>query len=215
MHIKIYKPGQLKFKKMKTYLYPALLIILMSSCKVTSTLYPISENPGDFIFKKEVLGKWGDIKDSSLYFTADTATGSDGKLYTITSVEYNEQKKRTDTTRILARLINISTSYFLDCQVDMEKEFQAAKKEYGSWLIGRHFIININFTATDKIEICFPDQAELIKLIDQKKIVANYAVLKEEDYLLLDRPVILRKAVAASLKYPSLYKDKMVLKRLR
>ena len=200
---------------MKTYIFTTFLIILLSSCKVTSTLYPISENPSDFIFKKEVLGKWGDKKDSLIYFIADTATGSDGKLYTITSVEYNEQKKRNDTTRILARLISISTSYFLDCQIDMEKEFQAEKKDYGSWLIGRHFIININFTATDKIEIGFPDQDGLIKLIDQKKIVADYALLKEDDYLILDKPVILKRAVVASLKYPSLYKEKIVLQSLR
>src|SRR5574338_763831 len=108
---------------MRKHLLKVLLIAscILSSCKVVSNLYPISENENDFIFKKELIGKWGNAKDISGYYLVDTVEGSDGKLYRAVVVTQNEEDKNImDTTRFLAQLIRLNNSYFLDCQMDIE-----------------------------------------------------------------------------------------------
>lgn len=188
--------------------------LLASSCKVVGTLYPISQNVNDFIFKKEIIGKWGDSKDSSGYYAVDTVSGKGGKLYQIETVFINKEKNTADTNRFQALLVSISGSYYLDCWLDIEKEFTAFDNNYEDWLIARHFIFRLSFPETDVLEMVAPDTEELIKLIDQKKIIVNYASLKKDDYLILDKPAILQKWLAESKKYPLLYKDKNVLHRL-
>jgi hypothetical protein len=196
----------------------ALLIasaaLLASSCKVVGTLYPISRNEKDFIFKKELIGKWGDSRDSSGYYSVDTVSGKNGKLYQIKTVFTNNEKNTADTNRFRAILVMISGWYYLDCWFDLENEFNNIDKNYEDWLIARHFIFRLSFPGTDKLEMVAPDGDELIKLIDQKKIIANYANLKKDDYLILDKPAILQRAFAESKKYPLLYKDKNVLHKL-
>lgn len=202
----------------KNIVFALLLVVsvalLASSCKVVGTLYPISQNENDFIFKKEIIGKWGDRKDPSGYYSVDTATGKGGKLYQVETVFNNNEKNRVDTNRFSALLVSINGWYYLDCWFNMEKGLSAYDKSYEDWLIARHFIIRLSFQGIDKIEIASPDSEELIKLIDQKKIPLHYAILKKDDYLILDKPPVLQKAFAESKKYPLLYKDKNVLHRL-
>ncbi len=186
-----------------------------SSCKVVGTLYPLSQNENDFVFKKEMIGKWGDRKDPSGYYFVDTISGKGGKLYQIETVFINKDKNSADTNRFKALLVSISGWYYLDCWFDMEKELSDNDKNYEDWLIARHFIFRLSFQGTDVIEMTSPDTEELIKLIDQKNISLHYANLKKDDYLILDKPEVLQKGFAESKKYPLLYKGKNVLHRLK
>lgn len=81
-------------------------------------------------------------------------------------------------------------------------------------MIPRHFIIRLSFPGENILEMAAPDTEELIKLIDQKKFLLQYANLKKDDYLILDKPAVLQKGFAESKKYPMLFKDKTVLHRL-
>lgn len=200
---------------MKQYILPAVyIIILLSSCKIASMLYPLSENQNDFLFQKELIGKWGDPKDPSGYCNIDTMAVPGSKLYQIEFINH-EKGKSIDTSRFIASLINISGWYFLDCQPDMQKVLSAGQKDYSDLLIARHFLYRLSFIMPDKIEIAYPDTDELIKLIDQKKILLHYSKLKEDDYLILDKPEELQKGLIESKKYPLLYKDKIILVRLK
>jgi len=188
--------------------------ILASSCKVVGTLYPLSQNTNDFIFKKEMIGKWGDSKDSSGHYSVDTVSGEGGKLYEIEIVSYNKEKSTVDITSLNAHLVNINGLLYLDSWLAIKTELNAIDKSYEDWLIARHFIIRLSFPEINVLELMAPDTEELIKLIEQKKISLQYANLKKDDYLILDKPPVLQKGLAESKKYPMLFKDKNVLHRL-
>lgn len=190
--------------------------IACSSCKVVGTLHPLSENENDFLFKKELIGKWGDAKDSSGFYRIDTVAGTVGKLYRAEIVSHEKEKKdAADTTWFLVQLIKISDWYFLDCRFDMQSAFTGKEKDYNDWLIAKHFLCRLSFNGPDKIEMVFPDPDELIKLIGQKKLRLDYSLLKKDDYLILNKSKELQSALAESKKYPGLYKEKDVLMRLK
>ena len=191
-----------------------IISLFASSCKMAGTLYPISQDRNDFILKKEMIGKWGDRKDTSGYYVVDTISEKEGKLYQVISVFNNVEKSRVDTNRFSAILVNLNGWYYLDCWVDMEKEFSATDNSYEDWLIPRHFIFRLSFPEANTIEIAAPDTEYLIKLIDQKKLLLHYETLNKDDYLILDKPTDLEKGFTESTKYPLLYKDKNVLHRL-
>ena len=191
--------------------------IMVSSCKVVSNLYPISEDENDFVFKKELIGKWGDVKDSSGYYQVDTVDGSNGKLYRAVVISPNEEDKNImDTTRFLVQLIKLNNWYFIDCQLDIETNFPSKKDDYSSWLLARHFVYSISFDGTDKIEITFPDPDALLQLINDKKLQLNYYNVRKDDYLILNKPAELQAALKESQKYAStVYKEKDMLVRLK
>lgn len=198
----------------KQLLFIAAAAISASSCKVVGTLHPISQDKNDYIFKKELIGKWGDHKDTSGYYFADTVSGENGKLYQIQVVFSNKEKNTADTNRFRAMLVKISGLYYLDCWLDLENEFNNPDKSYEDLLIARHFICRLSFPAPGQLEMAFPDGEELIKLIDQKKMIATYVSLKKDDYLILDKPKILQKMIIDSKKYPLLFKETNVLHRV-
>jgi hypothetical protein len=202
-------------KKQFFFVIPVVFIFI-SSCTVVSNLYPISENENDFIFKKELIGKWGNTKDSSGYYQVDTVEGSNGKLYRATVIGPNEEDKNImDTMRFLAQLIQVDNKYFIDCQLDIETNFPL-KKDYSSWLLARHFVYTISFNGPDKIELTFPDPDALLQLINDKKLNLNYYTVRKDDYLILNKPAELQAALKESLKYAStVYKEKDVLVRLK
>jgi hypothetical protein len=190
--------------------------IACGSCKVVGTLYPLSENEGNFLYKKQLIGKWRDIKDSSGFYNIDTIAGTGGKLYRAEIVSNEKEKKSAaDTALFLVSIIKLSDWFFLDCQLDIKSSFSAKGKDYNDLLVAKHFLCRLNFVDPDKIEIAFPDPEELIKLIDQKKIRLDYYLLKKDDYLILNKSKELQVALTESKKYPGLYKEKNILMRLR
>ena len=200
--------------KKQLVLFILSVSVLVSSCKVVSTLYPLSQHANDFVFKKEMIGKWGESKDSPEHYSVDTVSGEGGKLYKIEIVSFNKEKNTTDTAMLNAHLVHVNGWLYLDSWLKIKNELNAIDKNYEDWLIPRHFIIRLSFPGENILEMAAPDTEELIKLIDQKKILLQYANLKKDDYLILDKPAVLQKGFAESKKYPMLFKDKTVLHRL-
>ena len=202
--------------KRQLLLIAVFALAICSSCKVVGTLYPVSNDENDFLFKKELIGKWGDAKDNSGFYQIDTISGTGGKLYRVVIVGYEKEKEDViDTSRFLARLVKIGDWYFLDSCMDLQSLSLLKEKDYNDWLITKHFICRLSFNSSNKIEMVFPDPDELIKLIDQKKIKLNYSILKKDDYLILNKSKELQKGLTESGKYPFLYKDKIFLERLK
>ena len=198
---------------MKKYLFiTSVIAVLAASCKVVGTLHSISDNENDFIFKRELIGKWEESKINSDYYKIDTVRGSNGKLYRIMIVSH--EKGAIDTAWFLSRLIKINDNYFLESSFDVEYSFSFKENDYSDWIIAKHFLFRLNFTNSNKIEMAFPDPDELLKLIDEKKIRLDYSILKKDDYLILNNSKELQKALSDANDYPSLYKDKMVLNRV-
>lgn len=203
---------------MKKYLLQLLLAgaITTSSCKVVNNLYPISENENDFLFKKELMGKWKDIKDSSGYILVDTVAGSGKTIYLATIISTNDKNKRiTDTTKFRIRLIQIEKVYFIDCQLDIESSFAQKSDDYYQWLIARHFIYKIFFDGANQLELSYPDPDKLIELINENKIHLSYYKTMADNYLILNKPSELKAALIKSQQFPVLYKENDILVRLK
>ncbi len=191
--------------------------ITTTSCKVVNTLYPISENENDFLFKKELIGKWKELKDTAGYIHVDTVMGSDKKLYMATIISPNEKNKSImDTTNFRVRLAQIDKLYFIDCQLNLESSFPQRADDYEGWLIVRHFVYQIVFDTDDRVEIIYPDPDKLLQLIDEKKIHLSYYNIAKDNYLILNKPSELQAALKKSQQYNSfLYKDKDTLMRIK
>lgn len=194
-------------------LLKVFVLLGVSSCTVVGTLYPLSEKREDYIFKKEMLGKWGESKDSfSYYYKVDTLPRNEGKLYRIEVIEYTNEG--ADTTPFLANLINLQGWYFLDCRYDL-------KRNLSDYMITRHFIMKLSFPSPGEIELSSPMPDLLIKLIDQKKVHLNYlrqgvnSKDSDYDYLIIDRPKYLQLALVETKKYPKLYEENIILYNIK
>ena len=97
----------------------------------------------------------------------------------------------------------------------MSNLFPSKENDNSDMLIAKHFFYKVTFIEPDKIELSFPDSDQLLKLIDQKKILLRYTILKKDDYLILDESKALQRGLAESKKFPLLYKNKIDLVRTK
>lgn len=200
---------------MKKQLIFSLIISLITvcSCNPVSSISPLSQNKNELIFEKNLIGKWKEAKKSGEYYFVDTVSGSNGRRYQINIYSQNSSKLITDTTSFYGELVNINGWKFLDCWINTSGK--CAIKDREDFLIDKHFIFQISFPEKDSLAIAALSAEELKKLITEQKISLNYTDIKEDEFLLLDKPDVLQKALEASKKYPALYKDKGMLVRLQ
>jgi hypothetical protein len=188
-------------------------LISLGSCNLVSSISPLSKDKNDLLFEKGFIGKWKEVKNSGGYFFVDTVAGSNGSRYLINVYSHNTAMVITDTTSFYGEIVNINGWKFLDCW--FTNYGTCAIKDREDFLINKHFIFQISFPGKDSLAIAALSAEELKRLIDEKKIYLNYTSIKEDEYLLLDKPAVLQKALEASKKYPALYKDKSILIRLQ
>lgn len=196
--------------KIKLIIPFALAAIYISSCTVMGTLYPFTEDPGKQIIRNELIGKWSQPQDSSLYYVIDTTGNDEGRLYKIDVIELTDSV--ADTTSFRGYFIEMNGWHFLDC-------WYYLKKDQKDFVIERHFPVSVSFTAPDKLEFSVPDPEELLKLINQHKLKLTYAkqhvspAPDDYSYLILDKSQVLQQALIETKKYPILYKTKIKLIR--
>jgi hypothetical protein len=201
-------------KKQSTILI-ILTAIVYSSCTVMGSLYPLSENEGEYIFKEEFIGKWSNTKSTNEIYDVDTVSGSRGKFYRIEILNRRtENRSIVDTIFLTGILIQSGNWYFLDCKINPEKML-VNKKETEDLLILKHIILKLFFKGKDNIEALTPDPDKLIKLIDAGKIKLDYSEIKKEDYLIYSKTTALKKAVEELNKYPDVYESVIELVRLK
>lgn len=176
------------------------------------TLHPLSENYDRYVFKKELIGNWIDPEDSTVRYYIDTLPHYGGKLYGITILDTSGDVP--DTTLLSAYIINLNGSYFID-------SWQNIPKDNRVYVVPRHFIMQLSFIDRDNIGFVYPNPEKLIKLIDRQKIQLKYSKVavtsKDEDYeyLILDKPAVLQKALIEVMRYPDMYKIKFNIVRLQ
>lgn len=200
---------------MKAIISILIMVVLcgISSCTVIGTLYPIYDNEKEYIIKKELAGKWMDNEDSSSYMFIDTTASGFNKLYKIYSIYIDRETGIEDTTRLLGHLVNSNGWYFLEYWYDLKKDLR-------DFMVVRHFVVKVTIHNKNEVELNFPDAEKLIGLIDQKKIQLTYAKEEfnspdEDYYMILDKPPVLRRALAETKKYPKLYTTKVIFFRLQ
>lgn len=197
-------------------LLTALLIILFTSC--VRSLYPITENEKEMVFKKELLGHWKD-KEGVRYFI--DSSGSPGpEVYRVEIIDTGNNSKsfgkdNSDTSYFAASLVNIKGKFFLDCNAEME---QLAIKRISETTLGSllptHIIIRVFSIEQNSIEIASIDNDELSTLLKQKKISIHHELIDKDDILLTEKPKMLQQKLTELEKFPSIYKDRTRLIRI-
>lgn len=197
-------------------LLTALLIILLTSC--VRSLYPITEDENEMIFKKELLGHWID-KDGVRYLV-DSLKAPGPQIYRVEIIDPDNNSKSfgqdgSDTSYFMAVLVDIKGKFFLDCSADME---QFANKRISettlSSLIPSHTFIRVFSIEQNSIEIASIDHDELSTLINQKKITILHESINKDDILLTEKPKLMEQKLIELEKFPSVYKERNRLTRI-
>ena len=195
------------FNKTRIAVMLLLLMITTASCTVVGTLNPIYNNQKSFVVKDELAGKWQDAKDKKGHILIEKA--DEQKQYKISVIDVSDDGKE-ETQHFAGHLVNDKGIYFLEYWYDLDDDLKA-------FAVVRHFIVKVNFTNNNKLELNFMDGEQLIRLIDQKRLQLTYA--KENsandnfNYLILDKSAVLQKAMTELKKYPEVFSDKTTLIR--
>ncbi len=194
-----------------------LVVTILTSC--VRSLYPITEDEKEMIFKKELLGHWKD--NEGVEYFIDTLKGPGVKVYRAGVIDTSNNSKSpdkdfSDTSYFLAVLVNIKGKFFLDCTAEME---QLAVKKMGESaaysLLPTHSIIRVYSMEQNLIEIASIDKDAFSSLIKQKRINIRHELINKDDILLTEKSKILQQKLMELEKFPSVYKVRNRLTRIR
>lgn len=210
---------------MKYYLVGFMLFVFVfvfvSSC--VRSLYPLTNNEGDFIFKSELLGSWKVIKeegkvsfeyDKDVSYMVDTMKGSGGKRYQITYILTDSALFKSDTSYLLATLVKIGENYFLDCRTDTSRnEFKQLDELSEALLLNLHVIARIKIQDRNTILTSYINQDKLESFLDDKKISINHTFIYNDELLLFEEPDSLQIKLSEPGGLITLFSNEETLKR--
>jgi len=205
---------------MKHHLIGFLVFIFISSC--VRSMYPITNNENELIFKKELLGNWKVIKEKGkvsedygreISYKVDTLKGSNGKCYQITNIVTDSDFVESDTSYLLAILVKIGDNYFLDCSPDTSRtNFKQLDNASNDLLLNLHVISKIKILDPNTISNSYLNQDELDSLIDEKKISIQHVSFYGDD-ILLEEPESLKQKLLEPGGLITLFSNEETLKR--
>ena len=188
-----------------------ITILLLNSC--VKSLHPLTDDPKDMVFKKELLGKWKDAKENTVYLV-DTIPNTAGKTYTVTVIDHSADKS-FDTSNFVMMLTKLNGNYFVDCAPDIEdQKYSKISDVNKSLLLATHFFSRIFSMDKNLITLSIIDNSELSLLLKANKIKMMYQTINKDEVLLLDNSKILRQKLMELEKFTSVYKKKDSLIRI-
>jgi hypothetical protein len=202
---------------MRKMIIPLLVITIFSSC--ISSLYPITEDEKEMIFKKELIGHWKD-NEGVQYFIDTSRPGYGIEIIDRNDVPGSTDDHYFDTSYFFAILVNIKGIFFLDCTPNLnQQEVKLAFKKMGEStahsLLPTHNILKVFSIEQDSIECSFIDKENFSRLLEEKKINARYETINSGDILLTEKSKVLQQKLIELEKFPSVYKEKNYLTRIR
>lgn len=196
----------------KSFITLALFSALLLNACVKS-LNPLTNNPNQMVFKKELLGKWKDAKENTEYIV-DTISNTSGKTFAVTVIDHSDDKS-FDTSNFLMTLVNLKGNYFVDCIPDIEDhKYSKVSDVNKSLLLATHFFSKVFSMNNDLIILSVIDNDELSLLLATNKIKMEYQKIKGDEILLLDNSKILQQKLIELEKFSSVYKKKDSLIRI-
>lgn len=184
----------------------ALLVVacgLLASC-VTS-LYPLSENPKDFIYRSDLRGVWQQ-SDGDAYVQV---AGSGDTAYALTLVEVrtHDDVSVNDTSYFIGRLLQKEGSLFLDCVVDLERQLDY--KRLGDYtragLAPTHFLFHLSLRDKGDVMELGQLQAEGLEKVLRERYPRTLYRKDGESILLVEPPSGLASLLVQLLKEPSVW----------
>lgn len=185
------------------FLLVCVATIIFSSC-ITS-LYPLTENPKNIVFKKELLGHWKDPKENTEYFIDSISTGN-GINYRIMVVPH-QPNANPDTSNFIVMLVNINGLYFLDCTPDVSGQaYSNIGEQSRALLLPVHFIAKVYTIQKDYFTVSAIDKDALLVLLKNKKIMISHEDISKDDLLLTEKPGMLQQKLLELEKFSTVYK---------
>jgi hypothetical protein len=203
---------------MKKYYRFSFLLLLISffinSC--VSSLYPLTENEKDFVFKKELPGHWKVDKDNEEYIIDTT----NKNMYRITVIgkkdsgTVSNNAPGNDTSFYLAFLVKIHGQYFLDCRVDTKRPaFAEMNEDERSGILLIHYIFNIRNIQQNSMLVSGINKDSLANLIKKRKLSVKHEMLTPDHLLLTEKPASLQHKLSAAVTRNSFFDEPSLLKR--
>ena len=201
---------------MKKFIPLSILMIQVILVSCVRSLYPISENENNLVFKKELLGHWID-KDSA-HYVVDTIQGHNGKIYRVAIVDPKkslESVEFSDTSFFIVSIANVKGRLFLDCYPEMER---FANKNLGESaaqsVLPTHFIMRLSSVQPNSIELASIDKDKFLLLLNQKKFSIRNELIDKDNLLFTEKPLQLQQKLIEMEKFPSVFSNE-ALTRLK
>lgn len=180
------------------WLLIVLLCCLLSSC-VTS-LYPLSENPKDVVYRRDLAGTWKQA-DGNSYIVVD---GSADSTYAFTMVEVrtHDDVSVNDTSYFTGRLVQSGSYLFLDCVVDLERhaEYQRLGDYTRAGLAPTHFLFHISIGSGGSTIELGQLQAEPFEKVLKERYPRTRYKMESESLLLVEPPPALTRLLVQLIK---------------
>ena len=183
-----------------------VIFLFLSSC--VKSLYPITSNSQDIIFKKELMGNWRDAKGTTEYIV-DELSKTTGKKYKVSLIDHS---KSADTSKYLMILVNLKGHYFLDCMPDTSEGVYSKISDWDKvFLLPTHFFIKVYSISKNSIIMSPIDKDALSLLFKTGKIKMKHENLEGDDILLSEKSEKLQEKLLELDKFPSIYsKDSLI-----
>ena len=194
----------------KRFILISIIIPLLFSCVMS--LYPVTKNIKDIVFKKELLGHWKDANGNDEYI-ADTVTTAFGKNYKVTILDHSADKKNIDTSYFLVILVNIKGHYFLDCMPDTSQYSYSKLGDISrTFLLPCHNIIRVFSIKKNSIIMSAIDKDALSLLLKNKKINIKHEDISKDDILLTEKSLMLQQKLLELEHFTSVYKKDSLIR---
>jgi hypothetical protein len=202
----------------KAYFTSFLLFTAITLISCVSSLYPISDNENDFLFREELLGHWA-VKDMQTEFILQKAGN---KKYNVTVID--KKNKKTDGKDILYSdsshfsgfLIQLKSQYFFDCTPDTElPQFDCIGEETKSALLPVHLIYKIGSISKDQLSIAGINIDSLRKFIGKNRNMIRHENPDKDHILLTADPAGLQKKILTNKEAGFVFGETEILYRIK
>ncbi len=180
--------------------YYSLLFLITATVMVSfvSSLYPISNNQADYIFREELLGRWVD-KDMQTRVMLDKW---DLNRYKVTIInkktcELGGRKITAfDTSHFSGFLIQLDGRYFFDCTTDTDHpQFTCMGEEARSSMLPLHFIYKLQIIGNNQLSVSGINMDAMRKFIEKDRNKVKYEQINKDNILLTADAVALQKNI--------------------
>ena len=199
----------LRFMK-NVFLFITIMTLMLISC--VGSVYPVTENAKDIVFRNELPGHWKDADGKGEYIV-EGATTERGKYYKVTMFDRDNNSKKVDTTNLIVVLANIKGHYFLDCMLDTSLPAYSVINDWSKGLlIPSHLIIKVYDIGENFISMSAIDKDAFSLLLRSKKIDTEYQDMNSDYILLTESSTKLQEMLLKLEDYPSVYKRDSIIR---
>jgi hypothetical protein len=189
----------------------ALIYIACGLVSCVTSLYPVTEDPKEIVFKNELLGTWKDVNGSAVY-VVDKVNSENDKRYKLAILDHKPDKQVPDTANFLVSLVNIQGHYFFDCMPDTSLPAYTNMPDLTKEImIPCRYIIKVYSIDEQYVGLSAMDKDAVNRLLTNKKLTMKHEELASDNILLTEKPETLKKKLMY-LENSDVYKRDSIVK---